>query len=314
MPGGRDNERAWMLAIHFWMTRSTKKPSRANEAQWDLLRTFEAIARLGSVTAAAKALEISQSTASRHLARLEEEAGSPLLLREQPLRLTERGQAVLAALQPMVDASLAAHAALEKTSELRGEVTITTIAETLRWSFVPHLASFYRMYPHLRLRVLANNQVTSLATGDADVALRLVRPASGDLVAKRLSVARFAYYASPSLALHSDVPWLGLTGSLAQIPWQRLADKVFAPRPARLLVEDPESLALSVRAGLGVAILPTGFAERIGLVEVRAKDIGADTSTPIPTGELWIVVHRGKQRLPKVRAVIHWLESILRDA
>ena len=289
------------------------KPSRANEAQWDLLRTFEAIARLGSVTAAAKALEISQSTASRHLARLEEDAGSPLLLREQPLRLTERGQAVLAALQPMVDASLAAHAALEKTSELRGEVTITTIAETLRWSFVPHLASFYRMYPHLRLRVLANNQVTSLAAGDADVALRLVRPAQGDLVAKRLSLARFAYYASPSLALHADVPWLGLTGSLAQIPWQRHADKAFV-RPARLLVEDPESLGLSVRAGLGVAILPTGFAERLGLVEVLAEDIGADASMAIPMGELWIVVHRGKQRLPKVRAVIHWLESILREA
>ena len=302
-----------MLAIHFCMTRMTKKPARANEAQWDLLRTFEAIARLGSVTAAAKTLEISQSTASRHLARLEEQAGSPLLLREQPLRLTERGQAVLSALQPMVDAALAAHAALEKTSELRGEVTIATIAETLRWSFVPHLASFYRMYPHLRLRVLANNQVTSLATGDADVALRLVRPAQGDLVAKRLSLARFAYYASPSLALHADVPWLGLTGSLAQIPWQRCADKAFG-RPARLLVEDPESLALSVRAGLGVAILPTGFAERLGLVEVRAKDIGADALMAIPTGELWIVVHRGKQRLPKVRAVIHWLESILFEA
>jgi len=68
-----------MLAIQIWMTRTTKTPARANEAQWDLLRTFESIARLGSVTAAAKALAISQSTASRHLLRLEEEAGSPLL-------------------------------------------------------------------------------------------------------------------------------------------------------------------------------------------------------------------------------------------
>ena len=52
--------------------------------QWDLLRTFEAVARLGSLTAAARALGSSQSTVSRHLARLEDVAGSPLLLREMP--------------------------------------------------------------------------------------------------------------------------------------------------------------------------------------------------------------------------------------
>ncbi len=287
--------------------------SSAHEAAWDQLRTFEAIARLGSVTAAAKALGVSQSTASRHLAALEEDAGSPLLLREQPVRLTERGAAVLAALQPMVDAALAARAALEKTSELRGVVTITTVAETLRWSFVPHFASFYRTYPHLQLRVLASNQVASLAAGDADVALRLTRPSQGDLISKRLRYARFSLFAAPSLALHAEVPWLGLTGSLAQIPWQRHAEKVFATRAPRLLVEDPESLGLAVRAGLGVAFLPVEFAERLGLVAVGASEVGA-RDLPVPQGDLWLVVHRAKQRLPKVRAVMAWLEGVLREA
>ena len=117
--------------------------SSAHDAAWDQLRTFEAIARLGSVTAAAKALGVSQSTAKSSISqRWKRMRGSPLLLREQPVRLTERGAAVLVALQPMVGAALAARAALEKTSELRGVVTITTVAETLRWSFVPHFASF----------------------------------------------------------------------------------------------------------------------------------------------------------------------------
>jgi DNA-binding transcriptional LysR family regulator len=62
---------------------------------WSLLCTFEAVARLGSVTAAAKALGVSQSTVSRHLDRLEAEARSPLVTRERPVRLTERGGAAL---------------------------------------------------------------------------------------------------------------------------------------------------------------------------------------------------------------------------
>ena len=81
--------------------------------QWDLLRSFEAVARLGSLTAASRALGVSQSTISRQLARLEEDARSPLLLRESPVRLTERGEALLAAVAPMLDAARAAEVALE---------------------------------------------------------------------------------------------------------------------------------------------------------------------------------------------------------
>ena len=75
---------------------------------WSLLCTFEAVARLGSVTAAAKALGVSQSTVSRHLDRLEAEARSPLVTRERPVRLTERGARLLASMGPMVEGALAA--------------------------------------------------------------------------------------------------------------------------------------------------------------------------------------------------------------
>ena len=101
--------------------------------QWDLLRSFEAVARLGSLTAASRALGVSQSTISRQLARLEEDARSPLLLRESPVRLTERGEALLAAVAPMLDAARAAEVALESSPELHGQVTVTTVGELLRW-------------------------------------------------------------------------------------------------------------------------------------------------------------------------------------
>lgn len=276
--------------------------------EWDPLRTFEAVARLGSLTAAAKALGVSQSTVSRHVMRLEEQAGSPLLIRESPIRLTERGEALIEAVGPMVDAALGARAALEASPELRGVVTVTTVGEVLRWVLAPALPAFYEAYPRLQLRLLADNQVTSLAAGEADVAVRMARPERGELVARKLRSESYGYFAARGLEVGDDVPWLGLSGSLAQIPEQRRADRAFASRPPRLLVEDVESLGQAVQQGLGVAILPRRFAARLeGVREVRPSAIGARELGPIPVRAFWLVVHRSKHRIPKIRAVMQWV-------
>lgn len=277
---------------------------------WERLRTFEAVARLGSLTAAAHTLGTSQSTVSRQISRLEAESGSPLLLRTSPVGLTDRGTELLRAIQPMVDAALAAQSALEDVPELRGQVTLTSVGELVRWELAKRLPSFYANYPHLRLKILADNQITSLAAGEADVALRWARPERGDLVTQRLHTESYGYYASKTLELGPQVPWLGLAGSLARIPEQRHAERVFASRPARLLVEDFEALGLIVQTGLGVAILPKGFAQRLeGLQEVAPEAIGAQDTSPLPARDLWMVVHSSRQHLPKVRALIQWLQA-----
>lgn len=292
-----------MLEIRFCMSETL---------EWDLLRTFESVARLGSLTAAAKALGVSQSTVSRQLAKLEQGAGSPLLLRDSPVTLTDRGAALLAALAPMVDAALAAQAALDERVELRGQVCVTMVGELLRWSLVRRLPEFYARHPQLRLVLLADNQVASLAAGEADLALRFVRPQRGELIARRLRTETYALFAARSLALDYAVAWLGLAGSLGTIPEQRWAEQAFVARPARLRVEDVEALGLAVEAGLGVAVLPRTFAGRLAqVVEVAPTQVGARELGPIPSRDLWLVVHRAKQPIPKIRAVMAWLAEVL---
>lgn len=279
--------------------------------QWDHLCTFEAVARRGSLTAAARELRVSQSTVSRQLSRLEELAGSPLFLRETPLRLTDKGQALLVEVQPMRGAARAAQLALEDKHKLSGEVRLTTVGEILRWVLAAELATFYRDYPQLRLQILADNRVSSLAAGEADLALRLARPRSGELIGQRLHCESYGFFAAPGLKLGPQVPWLGLAGSLAQIPEQRFAEKAFAARPPRLLVEDVETLAIAVAQGLGVAILPRGVAAKLPeLREITPTQAGALDLGPIPTRDFWLVVHRKQQRLPKVRAVMTWLRGL----
>lgn len=294
--------------MRFCMDENASSPAQLD---WDLLRTFVAVARLGSLTAAARALGTSQSTVSRQLDRLEAAADSPLLLRETPVRLTERGDVLLAAVRPMVDAALAAQAALEETPELTGELTVATVGEVVRWMLARELPSFYRAYPGLRLRILADNRVTSLAAGEADVALRFARPHKGELVARKLHTVAYGFYAAARLKPRPDVPWVGLCGSLADIPEQRYAERAFA-RPARLLVEDVESLGLAVEAGLGVALLSHGQASRLKrVVELSPSSLSLpDSLPPLPSRSLYAVVHQAKHRLPKIRALLDWLPTL----
>lgn len=273
--------------------------------QWDHLRTFEAVARLGTLSAAAKGLGISQSSVSRHLARLEKLAGTPLCIRDTPVQLTDLGADLLRAMQPMLGGALSARSALDVSGEPRGEVTLATVGEVVRWRLSPQLKNFYCQYPNLRLRLLANNQVHSLAAGEADLAIRAARPDHGDLIARRIFRVGYGYFVARQCEARATTPWLGLAGSLAGIPEQRHAEQVFAQRAPRLLVEDVEALAIAVGAGLGVAVLPRDYALSQGLREVSARAVGARRAALAPR-TFWIVVHRARRKLPQVRAVMNW--------
>ena len=279
---------------------------------WDWLRSFEAVARHGSLTAAARSLGVSQSTVSRHLAFLEDASGSPLWERGSPIVLTERGQVLLDAVRPMVDAALAARSALDAAPELRGVVTVTTVGEMVRWVLSRSRGGFYERHPQLRLRLLSDNSVSSLAAGEADIALRLARPERGDLIARKVGEEAFDFFAAEDAALHPEVPWLGLSGSLANIAEQRFAERAFGDRPPRLLLEDVEALAFAVQRGVGVAVLPCRLATRLpGLRRVRPSDVGAHDLGPVPSRSWWMIVHRHQQDVPKVRAVLDWLASVM---
>lgn len=290
-----------------------RRALKGSPMRWDLLRTFEAVARHGSLTAAAEALGVSQSTVSRHLARLEAEAGAPLLVRDTPVDLTPRGAAVLAAVRPMLDGALAARAALDAPPAVRGSVTVTAVGELVRWVLVDGLPRLCARWPDLRLRLLADNHVASLAAGEADIALRFARPTAGELFARRLATIEYGLFAAPEAPPDAGAPWLGLTGSLAVIPEQRLAERMFADRPPRLLLEDVEALGRAVAAGLGIAILPRAFAAGLDLTERDPAALGLDLPA-VPARDLWLVVHRARRALPPVRAVMDWLVEVFAAA
>lgn len=279
--------------------------------EWNHLKTFAAVVRRGSLSGAAQALGMSQSTVSRHIAALEAVANTPLLLREVPVIPTSRGEELLEAIAPMVEAALAAESALNSEPELKGLVSITTVGELVRWVLSPALVDFSQRFPEVRLELRATNRVASLAAGDADIALRLARPVSGDLFARKVRTETYGLFASTKLPLEPKTPWMGLTGSLADIQEQRYANRAFADRAPRFLFEDLDSLGAAIQDGLGVAIIPRGLAHRLDAVrEVTLEDVHGAPLGPLESRDIWLVVHRSRHKIPRVRVVIDWLVEL----
>ena len=138
----------------------------------DLLKGFEAAARLLSFTKAGEELYLSQSAVSRQIQELEEQLGVRLFeRRHRALALTEAGQT----LYPAAAQALATMRAV--TMRLRAGRGRQTLAVTTTHSFaslwlIPRLAGFTRQHPELDVRISAETRVLDLERDGLDLAIR----------------------------------------------------------------------------------------------------------------------------------------------
>ena len=164
---------------------STPDPTRFD---WALVRSFLAVLDAGSLMGAARRLNAQQPTLSRHVAELEAQLGTPLFER------TGRGVTPTAAALAIADAARQMEAgALTLSRSLTtarnaetGTVRITTSEVAATWLLPPLIAQLQAQEPGIAVELVASNQLTNLLRREADIAVRMVRPAQASLVARKL--------------------------------------------------------------------------------------------------------------------------------
>lgn len=167
------------------------------EPPWDALRTFGAVMREATLSGAARRLSLTQPTVGRHIDALEEALGLSLFTRS-PQGLAPTPDAL--ALAPHIEAMAAAAAALQRAASGeaaadRGVVRVTA-SEIVGCEVLPPLfASFRAAHPGVAIELALTNRNEDLARGDADIAVRMVRPTQSALVAKRIGRAPIGLYA-----------------------------------------------------------------------------------------------------------------------
>jgi DNA-binding transcriptional LysR family regulator len=167
------------------------------------LRTFLAAYRLGSLSAAARELAITQSSASDHLKALEAAHGKPLLVRAaRGVTPTEAGHDLALASGEAMDVIERSLAALRaRGAPLGGIVTLAGPGEYLGEQVLPRLAGLQDRGVRLRLMVGNREAIYArLASGEADLAVTASQPTDRALDFTRIGTERFVLVASPMLA------------------------------------------------------------------------------------------------------------------
>ena len=166
---------------------------------WNRARAFLVTAEEGSLSAAARALNMAQPTLGRQVSALEEDLGVTLFERVgRGLELTSAGTALLAHVRAMGEAAQAfALSASGQSDTVEGHVAITASEIYSLWLLPPVLDRLRSMAPGLSVEVVASNTVRDLKRREADIAIRNAQPQEPDLIARRVANDHGGFFATP---------------------------------------------------------------------------------------------------------------------
>jgi len=143
---------------------------------WDDVRYFLAVARGGSVRAAAERLEVNHSTVLRRIAQLEERLGAQMFEKlPSGYQLTAAGEEVL----DLADQMEASSHQLEtrvfgRDQSVRGLLKVTMAPTVATHLLMPDVADFARLHPDIEMEILSSGELANLTNREADVAIRVV--------------------------------------------------------------------------------------------------------------------------------------------
>ena len=175
---------------------------------WALVKSFLAVLDAGSLMGAARRLGAQQPTLSRHVAELEAQLGASLFERTgRGVTPTAAALAIAEAARRMQDGADALGQTLARQREATGgTVRITTSAVAAVWLMPQVLAELAAAEPGIQIELVASNTLSNLLRREADIAVRMVRPAQGSLVARKLADVAIVAAAHDSYLARAGTP------------------------------------------------------------------------------------------------------------
>lgn len=269
---------------------------------WDDLRYFTATARRGGLSGAARDLGVSPQTVGRRIAALEAEIGIPLFVRHPSgYRLTDDGRTLLIDSEAVEEAMARLHAnAISRTGSVAGLVRLAAPETLTTHILLPGLRPLLDRYPALTLEIVTGIAPIGIARGEADIALRLVRPERGALTIRQVGRMEHALYAS--FGNDIDLAHARLVGwnDAYDLPAARWLHQLTGRKP-NVLVNSVAGQHAAIQAGIGIGVLPCFLGD--GLVRLDAP--------PGPVEPLWLVAHATETTSDRTKLVYDRIVEII---
>ena len=280
---------------------------------WSLVQSFLAALDQGSLLGAARVLRASQPTLGRHIAELEaqlgvvlfERTGRGLLPTAAALRLAEAARTMEAGAHQL------ARGAERAEADVAGTVRITASQPVACVLLPPVLARMRLALPEVQVELVASNEVANLLRREADIALRMVRPAQASLVARRIGSVALGAYAHRDYLRRQGAPREPADLLRHELIGNDRNDDVlrgFAAlgQPAErghfaLRTDDLLAHWQAVRAGLGIGFM-AGY-----LARTDPDVVAVLPQLQLPQLPVWLTVHREIRTSRRIRAVYDFL-------
>ncbi|MBZ9675052.1 LysR family transcriptional regulator [Mesorhizobium sp. ES1-1] len=280
---------------------------------WDDVRYFLAVARAGSVRAAAKRLEVNHSTVLRRIAQLEARLGTRMYDKmPSGYRLTLAGEEVLELAERMEASSHQLESRVfGRDQNVRGLLRVTLAPPVATHLLMPDFADFARLHPDIEIEILSSGELANLTNREADVAVRVVYDRKTLPLnlhgLKGPEVFGGVYISSDRLAAwragaSDPIRWVVI--SMHGIPeWASEGEVRVTGVPFR--TTDGEAQIAALRQGLGMTTLPCFIGDADPLL---ARVPGTDLHM---YGTLWLLTQGETRKTKRVQLFTEFLSRRL---
>lgn len=282
---------------------------------WEQMPYFLAVARAGSLRAAAEVLGTTHVKVNRHIGALEATYGVALIRRTQRgVTLTPAGEKLLPIAEQAEGAfEQARRSLLGLDQQMTGDIHFSLSGPLAYFIATPILAKFSEQHPDINLRVQVSTALNDPKLMKTDVSLRMIYEVTDDAIVKKLfpiGIGTFAHkdYIAENLPKAGPngqgLRWVG-AGSGAKPQW--VLDSPFPEAHIRHEFSDPLLFIEAVSNGMGMA--------RFGAFLVQKRpELKMVPGTEIEAGPpLCILIHPEMRRVARVRRFVDFLETELRS-
>ena len=284
-----------------------------NNLDWNQLKAFLHTAQTGSLSAAARKLDLTQPTLSRQVAAIEQQMGVTLFERVgKAMVLTPTGLDLLEHARAMGTAAEALGLAASGRSQAVGGVVSVSATDAVATYLLPPILQRLRAKePGIAVEVISSNALSDLLRREADIAIRHVQPEQPDLIARLVREAKAFFYASEGWVknhghprTYKDAVALPFVGSdrngqylayLSQLGLDLREDNFSC------YADNTVAYWALVRQGMGIGVTMEEIARETPGV-IRVLDEVAPVRFPI-----WLVSHRELRTSRRIRVVFEAL-------
>lgn len=281
------------------------------------LRAFEATARRGSVSAAARELNVTHGAVSHQIRALEDSLSTPLFERGgKRLKLTSQGALLLPAVTQAFGGIAAATAQMKRPAT-SGELKINCVAALLSFWIIPRLNSFTEQYPGIKLTLVASNDPAQLYGADVDICILYGDGNWPECWLRLWSHLRLFPVASPTLLNSRPLRSVRDLGDHVILhgddgrewnTWLSAADAIDLVRGQQHMMSDARLSTEAALHGQGIALGDTITASNL----IARGELVVPFDLSVPANDSFYVACRPEMRAaPIAKVFIDWLFASL---